>query len=317
MLFLVLFLAYSSVAAAQTASFRVDASYIKVPVTVFDSQGRLTAGLSREDFRILDEGQERQIENFILDKTPLDIVLLLDVSGSLQEEIEEMRDAAVLFARSFSKDDSISAVSFADRTEILQEWSDNWKDIRKSLRRLKPGYRTALYDALKETTDRLRPRAGKRVILLLTDGLDNESRSSFDDVLEELIKNDISLYIVSRTRLVRPQVAGSARVEFLNRVMQNVLNSDEDFIESYFREKETALRQLAEVSGGRVFFPLQLHELSANYEQIAEELKFQYLLTFRPPESSEKQFRNLQVICLESARTVHYRQQYRWPSRQE
>jgi Ca-activated chloride channel homolog len=315
MVVLFLLLAFSSFAPAQTASFRVDASYIKVPVTVFDSQGRLTAHLSREDFRVLDEGQERPIENFLLDKTPLHVVLLLDVSGSLQEEIEEMRDAAVLFARSFGKEDRISVVSFSDRTETVQDWSNNWKDIRKSLRRLKPGYRTALYDALSETTDKLLPTAGKRVILLLTDGLDNESRTNFDDVLTELIKNDISLYIVSRTRLVRPQVAESHRVEFLNRVMRNLLDSEEDFIETYFREKETALRHLAEVSGGRVFFPLQLAELSENYGQIAEELKFQYLLTFRPPESSDKQFRSIRVICLEPTGAVYHRQQYRFPTR--
>jgi Ca-activated chloride channel homolog len=315
MLFLVLVLAFSSFAAAQTATIRVDASYIKVPVTVFDTEGRLTAGLSREHFRILDEGQERPIENFLLDKTPLHVVLLLDVSGSLKQEIEAMRDAAVLFARSFGKDDRFAVVSFADRVETVQDWTGNWRNVRRSLRRLKPGYRTALYDALKQTADKLHRRSGKRVILLLTDGLDNESRSGFDDALQELINNDISLYIVSRTRLIQPQVAENRRVEFLNRVLQNVLGSDEDFIESYFREKETALRHLAEVSGGRVLFPLQLHELSDSYEQIAQELKFQYLLTFRPPEASDKQFRNIQVICREPVGAIHHRLQYRWSAR--
>ena len=76
-----------------------------------------------------------------------------------------------------------------------------------------------------------------------------------------MIESDISLYIVSRTRLVQPKIEQSERVDFLNQVMKNVLHEEKDFIDLYFREKEISLSQLAEATGGRVFFPEKLEDL--------------------------------------------------------
>ncbi len=308
-----IFLCCPLLLAQDTPSFKVRADYIKVPVSVLDAKGRVLTNLTREQFILLDEDEPRPIQNFLLDKTAIHVTLLLDVSSSLREELEEIREAALQFAQAFGREDRIAIISFSDQLELLQDWTNDREEVRKSLKHLERGYRTALYDALLSTArERLVDLPGKRVIILLTDGLDNESRSTSDDVLNYLIESNISLYIVSRTRLVQPKVKTSERVDFLNQVMKNVLHEESDFIELYFREKEISLSQLAEATGGRVFFPEKLEDLRSSYLQVAEELKSQYILTFRPPALSDKTFRTIKVICTQTVGEIYHRKQYHW-----
>lgn len=295
-------------------AFTFDATFVKVPVTVFDTHGRAVMNLTREEFTLLDEGEARPIKNFVLDEAPIHVLLLLDVSGSVQQELEEIRESALRFARSFDRDDRIAVISFSDQTLLLQDWTNDYRRLRKSLKDLKRGYRTALYDALLATAhEKLAGVYGKKVIILLTDGLDNESRATFEEVVDPLVSADISLYIVSRTRLVEPLIQKNERVDFLNRVMKNVLREDENFVETYFREKETSMIRIAEATGGRVLFPQKLEELRDTYQALASELRFQYLLTFEPPKSSDKPFRTIQVNCTQAGGEIYYRKRYHWP----
>lgn len=292
-------------------NIKIRADFVKVPVSVFGPEGRPLSGLRRENFQLLDENEPRPIANFVLDKSPLHVVLLLDVSGSTRDELEEFKDAALQFARSFSKEDRIALMSFADELVLLQDWTSRPGEIRKSLGRIERGYRTALYDALVSAVrTKLNRIHGKKVIIVLTDGLDNESRATYEQALTSLIQADTSLYVVSRTRIVRSQIGKGDRVDFLNQVMKNVLHEDEDFVGAYFQEKEAALSNLAEATGGRVLFPEKLEDLKNSYVRITEELKSQYLLTFEPPPSSDKEFRTIRVICSESVGRLYHRTQY-------
>ncbi len=303
----------STWASAQDVSFRVSANFVKVPVSVFDLQGGLISDLSRADFVLRDEGLETPIQNFMIDRAPVHVLLLLDASGSLRDELDEIRKASLQFAGSFSKEDRISLISFSDRVEVLQEWTNKFGRIKKSLKRLKRGYRTALYDALLQAVqDQFNGVSGRRVIILFTDGLDNESMSPYEKLGPALNQADIMLYIVSRTRLVQPMVRGNARVEFMNRVMKQLLNDDGDFVDSYFRRKEAAMSHLAESTGGRVLFPKILEELEDSYRQVAQELKLQYVLTFQSPLESSKFFREISLECQREVGRIHYRKQYSW-----
>ncbi len=315
MLWLLLFLLPAPLLAQSPIRIRVEASYVKVPVRVEDDRGKALLGLTKENFQVLDQGQPQPIDNFILDRTPLHVVLLLDVSGSVSEEIDEIKKSAVSFAEEFGKEDQIALVTFAEKVDVLQNWTNDIRKLKKSLRKIEPGYRTALYDALLQTRQRLTTRPGKRVVILLTDGVDNESESDYDTALGEMLANDISVFIVGRTRLVLPGVQRLRRVEYMNRIMKNVLKEDKNFVEVYFREKETAIRYMAESTGGRALFPEKLSELRGAYKQIALELKNQYLLTFRQPANSSLRFRNIQVLCKVPFGRLYYRQQYVWNSR--
>ena len=311
--FSLLFLFTPLLVAQPKPTFRVETQLIRVPVTILAPDQRAGRNLNREHFQLFDESESRQIENFVLDTTPLSIVFLLDSSASLQSEIEEIKETVYHFVASVGKEDRSALVTFSDEVVVLQRWTNSRRKIRKALRNLKPGYRTALYDALSgSAVELLRRVPGKRVIIVLTDGLDNESRVSYEKVIEDLVRQNVSLYVVSRTRLVRPQVAKSERVEFLNRVMKNVLGEAGDFVDAYFKEKEAALIHLAQATGGRAFFPRKLGELVTSYRQLAHELKTQYLLTFRPPRVSHKTFRSIRVICTKPVMKMYYRDRYYW-----
>ncbi|RPI28121.1 MAG: VWA domain-containing protein [Acidobacteria bacterium] len=313
LLFVAFLLPLPGYAQSSPPRFRIEASFIKVPVTVSDSHGRPIPDLGPRHFRVFDEGEERRIDNFVLDKSPVNVILLLDMSGSVRDEIEDIKDAAVSFSRIFDKEDRIAVMTFSDKVDLLQDWTNDGGKVRKSLKKAKAGYRTALFDALDHLgRNRFRGVAGKKVIIVLTDGVDNESQTTFEAVLPRLVQADVALYIVSRTRLVMPQIQREARVEFLNQVMKNILKDDEDFVELYFREKETAMQHLSESTGGRVLFPLKLSDLKDSYEELARELKSQYLLTFRPPLESEKRFRSIKVACSDPMAIVHHREQYAW-----
>ena len=297
----------------QSASIKVQADYVRVPVTVFSHEGRILTHLSRNHFRLLDENEPRLIENFVLDKSPIHVVLLLDVSGSIREELDEFKEAAFQFARSFGREDRIAIMSFSDEVVSLQGWTNKLRDIRRSLDNLKQGYRTALYDSLFWVSrNELAKVRGKKVIIVLTDGLDNESEASYDILVDHLVEANIALYIVSRTRLVQTRIGKTQRVEFLNQVLKNVLKDGENFVEAYFQEKERVISTLAGTTGGRVFFPQKLEELQSSYAQVARELKHQYLLTFRPPSLSKKKFRKIQVICTEPFGRLYHRTHYAW-----
>lgn len=302
-------------AAADPPSFRVRADFIRVPVTVFGPSGKLLTHLEREHFSLLDENTPRAIENFVRDQDPIHVALLLDVSGSIRSELKQIARAALDFARSFQKNDRFSVITFSDRVQVLRDWTSSLRAVRRALRKLEPGYRTAMYDALWTTTNRQLSRvSGKKAIILLTDGLDNESGQSHQQIVRRLIASNVALYIIGRTRLIRDEVGRSNRVEFLNRVMSELVNPEEDFVEAYFEQKERAMLHLAEATGGRALFPERLEELTDRYLELARELKSQYVLTFRPPLRSDHRFRSIRVQCSEPTGKILHRRQYYWPS---
>lgn len=297
-------------------TFRVDADYVKVPVTVLDEKGRTLSDLTIDDLELRDEGELRPIQNFILDRSPISLIFLLDVSGSVKEELQEIRWATLRFAQTFGPDSRIAIYSFSDEYRQIQGWTNRLKDLRKSLKKLKPGYRTALYDAILTTNrEKLRNIQGKKVIILLTDGLDNESEAGYEEVMNDLIAANTVLYIVSRSRLARERVAASRRVEFLDQVMKDVLDDEKSFVDTYFRAKEVAMNQLAEVTGGRALFPSELKALGESYLTIAQELTSQYVLTFAPPPGQNGRFRKIEVTCtrLQGVGRVYHREIYRAP----
>ena len=296
-------------------SFRVRASFIRVPVTVFGPTGKLLTHLERKHFSLLDENSPRAIENFVLDQDRIHVALLLDVSGSIRSELKQIAKAALDFSRSFQRNDRFSVITFSDRVQVLQDWTSSLRAVRRALGKLEPGYRTAMYDALWTTTNTQLSRVGgKKAIILLTDGLDNESGQSYDQIIQRLIASNVALYIISRTRLIQDEVGRSNRVEFLNRVMSELVNPEEDFVEAYFEQKETAMLHMAEATGGRALFPERLEELSDRYLELARELKSQYVLTFRPPPDSDRRFRTIRVQCSEPTKKILHRRQYYWPS---
>lgn len=294
----------------QPYSISVSAEYVKVPLTVLDDRGKIIANLSREHIEVFEDGRPQQIVNFIFDKDPLDVVLLVDVSSSLRRELKDLKKVAGKFAEAFDHEDRMSLVAFSDESKLALDWTDKKGHVKKAVNSLELGHRTALYDALWiSCREVFRPSRRKRAIILLTDGMDNESRVTFEDALAAVVESSVAVYVVSKTRIAQQGIERSDRIAFLARVLRSQTGEDVDFVKQFFEMKEAELERLANNSGGRVFYPLKSSDLQGVYQQVAYELQNQYVLTYRPG-AGPSGFRAIQIRYRGSPGRVAHRKGY-------
>ncbi|HEV8131509.1 MAG TPA: VWA domain-containing protein [Acidobacteriota bacterium] len=294
-------------------SIRVQADYVRVPLTILDPSGHPLTDIRAEDLKVFENGKPRPIVNFVQDQGPVYVALAIDSSGSVQEELGELKHSAQQFARQFSDRDRICVATFSSDVELLQDWTHNKRKVRHSIDSVSKGFRTALYDALYALAEeQLKNVEGKRAIILLTDGLDNDSRLSLEDARRALLKDSIALYVVSKTRILELEVQKSQRVQFLQRVLKDLTGKSDDVVQKIVQKKERQMTELADATGGRIFFPDQPSEYHNIYEQVARELKQQYLLTYPPlsPERNLREFKKIEIDLPAKAATLIYRKGY-------
>ena len=293
------------------ATFSVSVNLIKVPISVFDVNGAMVHDLRRADFVIYEDRVEQQIRSFGVDRNPVSVVLLLDTSATVEKELKKIKEAAEAFAMALSKEDRISVIAFADEAECVLDWTDNDKLVRKAVQKLQPGWRTALYDAMFMAADeQLRGIEGRKAIILLTDMLNNQSSVGFHDAALSIVQSQASLYVVSKTIMVREAAKKQRRVIWLSGIYRRMFG-DENYIDEFFRKREAEMKDLAEKTGGRCFFPTDYDQIPGAYKEVAEELKSKYYLTYvsnqtQPPNS----YHSITVDYLLPASKVTYRRGY-------
>ncbi|HEY3131730.1 MAG TPA: VWA domain-containing protein [Acidobacteriota bacterium] len=292
---------------------RVNADYVRVPLTILDSSGRPLTDVRAQDLQVFENGQRRPIINFVQDQGPVYVALLIDTSGSLQEEMGELKYSAQQFVRHFSDQDRICVATFSSDVELLQDWTNNKRKVRHSISSAAEGFRTALFDALYALAEeQLKNVKGKRAIILLTDGMDNDSRLGLEDVRRCLLKDSVAVYVVSKTRILEAEVQKSQRVQFLQRVLKDLTGKSDDVVQKIVEKKERQMVDLAETTGGRIFFPDQRSEYRNIYEEVARELKQQYLLTYPPlsPDRNAKEFKRIEINLPAKNAMLIYRRGY-------
>jgi VWFA-related protein len=256
-----------------------------LPITVRDSLGRLVPGLGAQDFFIYDNGQRQQVENFNRRRIPVHVLFLLDASRSVFERMEVIRRAALSFVKTLAPEDRVAVLQFADQVHTLQDWTGNDDDIRHALSwKYRPGQATAFYDALVAAAEKLRQVEGRRAIILLTDGLNTKGHASFAQGLEAVRRAEATVYVVSETeaqaRLLRRDTKGAAGL--LGRIFGGPYQAQAEHYLALLESAERELAMLADASGGRLYLPLEERDLARAYEEVAEELKTQYIITYVP-----------------------------------
>src|SRR5207253_3163951 len=169
---------------------------LRLNVSVTDRNGRAMSGLRAQDFTLFENGQERKIIDVKPVNSPFNLVLLLDVSGSVEERMDFIRKAARNFLSTASPQDRISIISFRDDIQIISDFTTDRQQLSLSLDKIDAGGGTALYDALAYTlVDTLKPLRGERTaIVILSDGDDNKSFIPFGAVLEATIESGALIY---------------------------------------------------------------------------------------------------------------------------
>jgi Ca-activated chloride channel family protein len=262
-------------ASAQTL-FRSETNLVALQVTVVDQQRRYVPDLRIEDFNVLEEGHPQTISLFAAGPVPLDLMLLLETSASMVGILSIARQAALNFVRRLGPDDRAGVILINDRVRIASALTNSAVELEHAIQAAPISGGTALYDALyialKEFTRGRRPdyRMRRQALIVLTDGEDNVSHLTFDDVLRDARSSSVMVYTIvpvqkprSYERLTR------SRVQF-------------------------EMHRLAEDSGGRAFTPERLEDLAGAYEEITTELSHQYWLAYTPSRST-RGFRRVAV----------------------
>ena len=177
---------------------RVNTTLVTLPVSVMDRDGRYVPNLRKEDFRLWEDGVEQNVAFFASVDKPFSVVLMLDTSGSTRSRLDDIQDAAITFVNQLRPDDQVMVVSFDDQVRVLTEFTSDRYRLRDAIRRTRPGDGTKLYDAVDLVMNqRLNSVAGRKAIVLFTDGVDTTSRhASYASNIRDAEELDALIYPV-------------------------------------------------------------------------------------------------------------------------
>jgi VWFA-related protein len=260
----------------------VDVDAVQVTVTVTDeSTGQFVPKLPRSAFRVFEDEKPQTISNFASEDVPLELVVAVDVSGSMTPVMPKVRKAVKDFLSAVPTRDEVTIVGFNDIVFPASRKSTNLAERAAAVDRLAPWGATALYDAIIQGVDMLGRQAGRRAMVVFSDGEDQGSHVTLDDVERRLQSSDVTLYIIAQGRGITH--------DYLRKVMQ----------------------RLATPTGGRVFATDNIDRLQDAFADLLEELSNQYLLGYQPTNTRrDDSWRQIRVE-VEGQKGVRARSGYR------
>jgi VWFA-related protein len=250
----------------------VEVNLVMVPVTVRKPGGGFVKELPKSAFHLLEDGTEQEIINFAEESTGARIAIVLDASGSVQDEWDAIKSSTLKFAETLHPLDRFALITFNTKPSLRMDWTNQPDRLGKVLASITCEDNTNLWDAITFVADKV--FAGitdKKAMILMSDGLDNGSAISYEDALSKAVHCEAAIYVVSKTQAVRQAMIRAA----VKSGSQNIPIRAVDFVEA-----DMALRKLAYQTGGRVLYPSNLEELGDVYEEVRDELSNQYLLGY-------------------------------------
>ena len=251
-------------------SFRVGVEIVSLNVTVMDPANRYVTDLDQGDFNVFEDGVKQDVTFFNKRQQPIALSLLLDSSASMEDKLDTLQRAATEFVRTLKPNDIGQIVDFDSRVEIRQAFTSNKEDLESAILNTAAGGSTSLHNAIYISLKELRKiRAQaeadvrRQALVVFSDGEDTSSLVSFEEVMDLAKRSETAIYTIA-------------------------LRSNEPSQSKGFREAEFVMRQLAQETGGRAFFPARIEDLSGVYAQIADELSSQYTIGY----TSKNQLRN-------------------------
>src|SRR5882724_927974 len=183
----------------------ISTTEVMLPVTVRDQGGRLITELTRNDFRVFEDGREQPLSDLALRQVPVDVVLMVDASSSVATNLDDFRRAAEGFAARLAPEDRISLIKFDDRVELLQDWTQSRFQLHRALNRIEPGMFTRFNDALMLCAkDQFGRSKSRHAAIVLSDGIDSgRGATTLEGAVIALLKAQVSVYIVSNIELSR------------------------------------------------------------------------------------------------------------------
>ena len=281
----------------QGGAFHSGVELVSLTVTVTDPANRYVTDLAQGDFSVFEDGVKQDVTFFNRTNLPLALSLLVDTSASMDDKIATVRAAATGFVAHLRPEDRTQLIEFDSRVNVLLPFTSAHPDLDRAIATLSAGGSTAIYNALYIALKELKKNQAhsaeelrRQAIVLLTDGEDTSSLVSFDEVLEQTKRSETAVYAIG-------------------------LRARDSNIGKGYSEAEFVLRQLTSQTGGRVFFPETVADLSAIYNQIWQELSSQYLLGYSSKNSRrDGRWRRVVVRVERAGTTSRTKQGYYGPS---
>ncbi len=246
--------------ASQDPRITLDVSRVNMLFTVSDKRGRFVTDLNKDDFEVFETKKPQTIIEFAAEADlPLRLAILIDTSNSVRDRFHFQQEAATAFIDGTvrPRQDRAMVVSFDTAAELVADLTDDVPALERAVESLRPGGGTSLFDAIYfASRDKLMQDQPlykfRRAMVILSDGEDNQSRYTRDQALEMAQKADVTIYTIS-TNITHIETDG-----------------------------DKILRYFAAETGGQVFFPFKASDLSQSFENIANELRHQYDVFYRP-----------------------------------
>ena len=256
---------------AQQPDIRVEVERVNILVTVTDKNGRFITGLGQDRFEVFENGKAQAITNFDNPTDlPIQLALMLDTSGSVRTQLDFEKEAARLFIYSILLPQDQALLANFDRgVSLLHDYTNRPGDIAREIDNLVAGGGTALLDAIRRVAlEKMSFGIARKVIVLVSDGLDRDSQANKKDALRVLQTHGVTLYCIGTNRFTADQK----------------------------KEGWKLLEDLAEKTGGQAFFPYAIERLEESFEQVNQELRSQYLIAYSPTKSErDGSYRKIRV----------------------
>lgn len=282
---------WSSSQRSSPPRFRASVDQIVVFASVVDARGQLVSGLTLEDFRLYEDRVEQDVTSFAQTEVPSSIGLVIDTSGSMRNKILQVEHAVGLFLDQNHPQNEVFLVRFSHQVEQVEAFTRDVEDIRDAVFNLVPRGGTALWDAIYLSVEEAQSgNEPKKVIIVFTDGEDKDSFYRQEEVVAKAQESEVQIFVVA--------------------FLDEDLNERGGFFGLFRSERDkvqTSLSEIAEVTGGRTFFPKRIDELDSVFEEIAHELKNQYRISYVSSNPSrDGEWRRIDVQ-LNSAREKGYK----------
>ena len=240
-----------------TKPIQVEVDLVLVNVTITDPMNRLVTGLEKENFALFEGKVPQFIKHFSSEDAPLSLGVIFDMSGSMTNKIEKSREAVVEFFKTANPQDEFFMVTFADKPELLADFTQSVEQIQGQMVYTVPKGRTALLDAIYLGISKMRQAEHtKKALLIISDGGDNRSRYTDGEIRHMVREADVQLYAIGIYDLHPPTLEEQRGPGMLN--------------------------EITEVTGGRSFPIYDINELADVATKIGIELRNQYVLGYRP-----------------------------------
>ena len=236
---------------------RMNVDMVLVPVTVADPMNRLVTGLEREDFLVVENGNQQTIRTFASEDAPVSIGIIFDLSGSMTSKLTRARESIMQFIKTSNPEDEFFVIGFNDRPELIEDFTSSVEDIQARLATVRSGHRTALLDAIYFGVAKMKDaRHERKALLVVSDGGDNSSRYTEGEVRSQVRESDTEIYSIG--------------------IFDPYAPTPEE------RNGPQLLDDLSEETGGRLFRVDDIAEMGDIAEKISTELRNQYVIGYRP-----------------------------------